>query len=36
MLPNALPLFVRQPNHFLIYSGSTAVGNFEIGSSHLV
>ena len=33
MLPNALPLFVRQPKSFLIYSGSTAVGDFEIGSS---
>jgi hypothetical protein len=33
MLPNALPLFVREPESFRIYSGSTAVGNFEIDSS---
>src|ERR1700726_4925817 len=31
MLPNALPLFVRAES-FLIYSGSTGVGRFEIRS----
>src|ERR1700745_87652 len=33
MLPNALPLFVRQPNHFLLYSASASAENFEIASS---
>jgi hypothetical protein len=32
MIPDAFPLLVREPNHFDIYIGSTAVGNFEIGS----
>jgi len=32
MIPDAFPLLVREPNHS-IYIGSTAVGNFEIGSN---
>ena len=34
MLPNALPLFVRQPNYSSFISGSTAIGNFDRGSTH--
>src|SRR5262245_10648436 len=33
MIPDAFPLLVREPKSFDIYIGSTAVGNFEIGSS---
>lgn len=34
MIPDALPLLVREPNH-RIYNGSTPVSNFEIGSSDM-
>src|SRR6266545_772709 len=33
MIPDAFPLLVREPNHSNIYIGSTAGGNFEIGSN---
>jgi len=33
MIPDAFPLLLREPESFDIYIGSTAVGNFEIGSS---
>jgi hypothetical protein len=29
MLPNALPLFVRQPNHSSFSSGRTVSGNLK-------
>jgi hypothetical protein len=34
MHPEPFPLLVREPNHST-FIGSTAVGNFEIGSRHL-
>ena len=36
MIPDALPLLVREPKSFDIVIRSTAVGNFEIGSNHQV